>query len=255
MTADASLDKSGQGVASIVDSYQLFFDGAGGANNGLYIGLPTGRDTDLGKVVAGLRSVGLWSDGEIATVPDKHKPLYRSQLEFAGAAAGQDFFVFCLNHPKYPVSTEQWGRWLSYFKKEYSMSEAGVEEATVTADDLAAFAAAWNAHDVDALMSFMTDDCIFDGSAGPDVMGTRFQGYDEVRAGYQKIFDVFPDAKWNDDRHFVSGDRGVSEWVFTGTMADGSRVEVQGCDLFIFRGNKIYLKDSIRKNRPPLAAK
>ena len=34
------------------------------------------------------------------------------------------------------------------------------------------FATAWNRHDVDALMSMMTDDCVFDASAGPDVAGT-----------------------------------------------------------------------------------
>jgi Ketosteroid isomerase homolog len=41
---------------------------------------------------------------------------------------------------------------------------------------LQAFAEAWNRHDVDALMSFMTEDCVFEASAGPDVCGTRFAG-------------------------------------------------------------------------------
>ena len=31
------------------------------------------------------------------------------------------------------------------------------------------FADAWNRHDVDALMTFMADDCVFEASAGPDV--------------------------------------------------------------------------------------
>ena len=34
--------------------------------------------------------------------------------------------------------------------------------------------------------------------------------------------------------------------------ADGIFVEVHGCDLFTFRDGKIALKDSYRKNRPPL---
>ena len=114
------------------------------------------------------------------------------------------------------------------------------------------FAQAWNDHDIEGLMSFMTDDCIFDGSAGDTVFGTRLEGSKAVRAGYEKIWAIFPDAKWNEDRHFVSGDRGVSEWRFTGTMADGSRVETNGCDLFIFKGDKIHVKDSFRKNRPPM---
>ncbi|BFM15529.1 nuclear transport factor 2 family protein [Maricurvus nonylphenolicus] len=116
------------------------------------------------------------------------------------------------------------------------------------------FAKAWNDHDINALMSFMTEDCIFDGSAGDEVCGTRFEGFEAVKAGYQKIWEVFPDAAWNEDKHFVNGDRGVSEWRFTGTMADGSKVNMHGNDLFVFRDDKIYIKDSYRKNRPPVKA-
>jgi ketosteroid isomerase-like protein len=45
----------------------------------------------------------------------------------------------------------------------------------------------------------------------------------------------------------------MSEWTFTGTRADGVRVEVNGCDLFIFREGKIALKNSYRKQRQPQA--
>jgi hypothetical protein len=47
----------------------------------------------------------------------------------------------------------------------------------------------------------------------------------------------------------VAGDRGVSEWRFTGTGAEGRRVEVNGCDLFTFRAGKIALKSSYFKTR------
>jgi hypothetical protein len=47
----------------------------------------------------------------------------------------------------------------------------------------------------------------------------------------------------------VSGDRGVSAWVFRGTRLDGTRVDVNGCDLFTFRDGKIAVKDSYRKQR------
>ena len=43
----------------------------------------------------------------------------------------------------------------------------------VTPAVLQAFADAWNRHDVDALMSFMTEDCVFESSAGADACGTR----------------------------------------------------------------------------------
>lgn len=122
--------------------------------------------------------------------------------------------------------------------------------AEVTVEDLEAFADAWNRHDVEALMTFMADDCIFESSAGPDVCGTRYCGRDGVRAGFAEAWKTYPDAQWGNARHFVHGDRGVSEWTFTGTRIDGARVEVQGCDLFTFRNGKIVLKNSYRKNRP-----
>ena len=120
----------------------------------------------------------------------------------------------------------------------------------VTVEFLQAFADAWNRHDAEDLMSFMTDDCIFQSSAGEDACGTRYEGVEAVRKGYSKSWEDFPDAQWNDPRHFVSGDRGVSEWVFTGTKADGKRAEVAGCDIFTFRDGKIVVKNSYRKNRP-----
>ena len=122
--------------------------------------------------------------------------------------------------------------------------------AELTVEDLEAFAAAWNRHDIDALMSFMTHDCVFEASAGPEVCGTRYEGREAVRRGFAQVWATFPDAHWGNARHFVNGDRGVSEWTFTGTRRDGSRVEVNGCDLFTFRDGKIALKNSYRKNRP-----
>jgi steroid delta-isomerase-like uncharacterized protein len=123
------------------------------------------------------------------------------------------------------------------------------ETAEVNGEFLKAFADAWNRHDVEALMSFMSDDCVFESSAGPDVSGTAYRGREAVRAGFAEVWATFPDAYWGNARHFVSGDRGVSEWTFTGTRTDGTRVEVHGCDLFTFRGGKIALKDSYRKQR------
>jgi len=121
-----------------------------------------------------------------------------------------------------------------------------------TIEFLRAYADAWNRHDADTIMSMMTQDCVFEASAGPDVTGTRYVGAAAVRAGFEEVWATFHDAHWGDDRHFAHGARGVSEWVFTGTRADGNRVEVNGCDLFTFRDGKISLKDSYRKNRPQL---
>jgi ketosteroid isomerase-like protein len=119
---------------------------------------------------------------------------------------------------------------------------------------LQVFADAWNHHDLDTLMACMTDDCTFEASAGSDVCGTRSVGQQEVRAAFSEVFATFPDAQWRGARHFADGDRGVSEWTFTGTRADGARFEVNGCDLLTFRDRKIAIKDSYRKNRPALGA-
>jgi ketosteroid isomerase-like protein len=117
---------------------------------------------------------------------------------------------------------------------------------------LESFADAWNRHDVNALMSMMTDDGVFEASAGSELNGQRYEGPKAVRAAYEAVFAQFPDARWNTPRHFVKGNRGVSEWTFTGTLKDGRRVEVTGCDLFTFRDGRIAVKNSYRKNRAPL---
>lgn len=130
------------------------------------------------------------------------------------------------------------------------MSQRGIAEThDVTVEFLDAFADAWNRHDTDAILSMMTPDCVFEASRGPEVKGTVFSGQDEVRRGVDEVFQAFPDARWNSPKHAVSGNWGVSEWVFTGTASDGTRVEVQGCDVFTFRDGKIAVKNSYRKQR------
>ena len=114
------------------------------------------------------------------------------------------------------------------------------------------FASAFNAHDVDRVLSYMTDDCVFEASAGPDVDGEKFTGKEAVKKAFKDVFKNYPDAHWSNVRHFISGERAVSEWTFTGTKLDGSKVEVTGCDLFTFREGKIAIKNSYRKNRPPI---
>lgn len=120
---------------------------------------------------------------------------------------------------------------------------------TVTVDFLQSFADAFNAHDLKRIMSHMTNDCVFEASAGPDVNGEKFTGQEQVKKAFENVFATFPDAQWNNPRHFISGDRGLSEWTFTGTKKDGTKVEVTGCDLFTFKDGKIAVKNSYRKNR------
>jgi steroid delta-isomerase-like uncharacterized protein len=121
---------------------------------------------------------------------------------------------------------------------------AGTQVATPS---LQALLDAFNAHDVDAVVSFFTDDCVFDMPRGPAPGGLRLTGKEQVRAGVQSRFDGIPDIHYGDDRHWTSGDRGVSEWTIRGTRATGEPIEVRGCDLFEFADGKITRKDSFWK--------
>lgn len=124
----------------------------------------------------------------------------------------------------------------------------------MTADDLANLFDAFNRHDIDGIMNFFAEDCIFNAVGGPEVYGTRFEGTEAIASAFSSVWRAIPDAHWAHHGHFVQGDRAVSEWTFSGTNADGSRVEAEGCDLFTLRDGKIIRKQAFRKNRPLIAA-
>ena len=119
----------------------------------------------------------------------------------------------------------------------------------VTLEQLAAFGDGWDRHDVDYLMTFMADDPVFETTAGKEVCGTRYAGREQVREAFARVFKIFPDAHFGNAKHFVAGERGVSEWIFTGTASDGKKIEVKGCDVFTFSRDKIATKESFFKTR------
>lgn len=106
---------------------------------------------------------------------------------------------------------------------------------------------AFNRHDADGVMSHFVDDCVFETPRGPSPFGRRLVGREEVRAGVAARFTGIPDVHYGDDTHFVSGDRGVSEWTLRGTTTEGERLELRGCDLWTFRDDKVFRKDSYWK--------
>src|SRR5579864_6604017 len=123
------------------------------------------------------------------------------------------------------------------------------ETNRVTEATLKSFLEAFNRHDLDAIMSYFTEDCSFDMPRGPHPFGQRYLGKAAVREGLASRFTGIPDVHYGDDRHFVSssGEQGVSEWLLTGTSSTGETIEVRGCDLFEFRDEKIKRKDSYWK--------
>lgn len=112
---------------------------------------------------------------------------------------------------------------------------------------LQAILAAFNAHDLDRIMEFFAEDCSFDMPRGPEPWGARFVGKAAVREALASRFAGLPDVQYTDDRHWVSSDLGVSEWLLTGTTPDGRRVCVRGCDHWQFRDGKVVRKDSYWK--------
>lgn len=118
---------------------------------------------------------------------------------------------------------------------------------SVTADTLKQIAEAFNRHDLDAIMEFFAEDCSMDLPRGSSPWGTRYIGKAKVREGIANRFAGIPDVHYGDDRHWVCGNMGVSEWTLTGTATSGVRVEVRGCDHWEFRDGKIVRKDSYWK--------
>ncbi|OFV47434.1 nuclear transport factor 2 family protein [Oligella sp. HMSC09E12] len=113
---------------------------------------------------------------------------------------------------------------------------------------------AWNAHDVERLMSMTADDCVFYTIAGPTIMGTENRGREQVRAAYESAWNNFPDAAWLDGEYYLlEENKALAVCRFKGTDLNGAKHEAQMVDLFEFDGDKIKVKNAFRKNRPPIS--
>ena len=63
-------------------------------------------------------------------------------------------------------------------------------------------------------------------------------------------FRGLPDVHYGDATHFVDADAdtGISKWTLTGTIPEGHRLEVRGCDFYtFFRDGLVVRKDSYWK--------
>jgi ketosteroid isomerase-like protein len=119
----------------------------------------------------------------------------------------------------------------------------------VTLDTLRGFLDAFNRHDLDAIMAYFHDDCVFYMPRGKGPRGDRCVGKQEVRAGLSIRFEGIPDVHYGEDAHWTCGSLGVSEWTLTGTRKSGGSIEVRGVDLLEFRDGKVTRKDSFWKIR------
>ena len=87
------------------------------------------------------------------------------------------------------------------------------EQTPITVETLKAITAAFNAHDLDHVVEFMAEDCSFDMPRGPDSWGRRYMGKAAAREGLASRLKGLPDVHYSDDRHWVSANKGVSEWA------------------------------------------
>jgi ketosteroid isomerase-like protein len=121
-----------------------------------------------------------------------------------------------------------------------------INPAQWTPERLRSFGEAWRRGDVEELMSYMTDDCTYSASVGPEP-GATYMGHEAVRRGFEELIKHDAKAEGRGGRVFIAGDIGVAEWSFIYTDESGREIEVRGCDLFEFEGDKIRRKDAYRK--------
>lgn len=122
------------------------------------------------------------------------------------------------------------------------MNNSGASLAT-----LKALVEAFNAHDLDRIMSFFAEDAVLEMPRGPDPWGYRHVGAAAVREGLRSRFEGLPDVHHGDDSHYVDGDMGISQWTVTGTTRSGESIAARGCDFYSFCGSKVVKKDSFWK--------
>ncbi len=111
-------------------------------------------------------------------------------------------------------------------------------DSTIAAVDR--FNEAFNRHDVDAVMSAMTDDCVFENTSPPN--GERFEGQEQVRAAWEAFFAASPTAHFDGEEVIATGDRCVVRWNYVWTNDDGTTGAIRGVDVIRVRDGKIAEK-------------
>jgi ketosteroid isomerase-like protein len=107
------------------------------------------------------------------------------------------------------------------------------------------FNAAFNLHDVDAIMALMTEDCIFDDTRpAPD--GTEYRGAEAVRARWTAFFERSPHARFETEALIALGEYCVARWTYH-WVRDGQAGYVRGVDVLRVREGRVSEKRSYVK--------
>jgi ketosteroid isomerase-like protein len=117
----------------------------------------------------------------------------------------------------------------------------------VTQELMKEISAAFNSRDVDRIASHFTDDAIFWLARGPEPVGRTLEGKAAIRKALADRFKVIPDMRWDHKEYIFAGNRAISVWTVRGKGGDGESLNYQGCDIYEFRGDKIWRKDTYWK--------
>ena len=116
---------------------------------------------------------------------------------------------------------------------------------------IAAYGAAWNSHDVEAILAMHTEDSVFENHTS----GGKAVGRDAIRGILNGVFAAFPDITFSARRTYVRDDVVTQEWTATGTLAirytrgsvtvqpTGKRIAWNGVDVIPFEGDLVARKD------------
>ena len=97
---------------------------------------------------------------------------------------------------------------------------------------------AWNAHDVETILSYHAPDMVFENHTA----GDRVEG-DAVGPHIAGIFERNPDLQFTGRRLYARDGLVVNEWTATATNGAGQRIEWDGIDVFPFENGLILRKD------------
>ena|SRR3972149_4578494 len=115
-----------------------------------------------------------------------------------------------------------------------------------TLETVARFNEAVNHHKLEETMALMTEDCVFENTYPPP-NGKRFEGQVSVRSFWADFFESSPQAKFEFEETFASGERAFVRWLYHWQNADGSQGHIRGVDVFIVRDGKVAEKLSYVK--------
>ena len=111
--------------------------------------------------------------------------------------------------------------------------------------------AAWNDHDVEAIVSMHTEDSVFENHVTADVN----VGREQIGRAVAGIFSVFPDLTFETRRAYIRDDLVVQEWTARGTHEGtmtrsgievpptGRKVDYKGMDVIPIRDGLVARKD------------